>query len=136
MTKQVVEFVKPDGLHANPGYSNVVAVTGPSKTIYVGGQNAVDSAGNVVGKGDLAAQTEQILANLQKCLAAAGATVHDVIKFNIYVVQGQNIVPAYEAFQRVWGQHPNPPLVTMAFVAGLAHPDFLAEIDGIAVITV
>jgi enamine deaminase RidA (YjgF/YER057c/UK114 family) len=130
----LVEFIQPEGLHANPGYSNVVPVTGPAKTIYIGGQNAVDETGNVVGKGDIAAQTEKILANVQKCLAAGGATLHDVIKFNIYVVQGQNIVPAYVVFQRLWGQHTNPPLVTMAFVAGLAHPDFLAEIEAVAVI--
>src|SRR5688572_28352493 len=98
MTNQVVQHIQPKGLHHNPAFSNVVTVTGPSKTIYVGGQNAVDEAGNVVGKGDIVAQTEKIMANLQLCLAAAGVTMHDVIKFNIHVVQGQNIVPAYEAF--------------------------------------
>jgi enamine deaminase RidA (YjgF/YER057c/UK114 family) len=134
MSKQVVEFIRPEGMHVNPAFNNVVTVTGPAKTIYVGGQNAVDEEGNVVGKGDIAAQTEKIMANLQKCLTAAGATLHDVIKFNIFVVQGQDIVPAYGVFQKAWGQHPNPPLVTAAFVAALAHPDFLAEIEAIAVV--
>lgn len=133
-TKATVEHLNPEGLHHNPAYSQAVVVTGPARTIYVGRQDAVDAAGKLVGKGDVVAQTEQILRNVETALAAASAALHHVIKFNIYVVQGQNIQPAYEVFQRMWGRHPNPPLVTMAFVAALAHPDFLAEIDAIAVV--
>src|ERR1044071_4559257 len=110
MTKQGVEYPQPEGLHHNPAYSNVVVVASPSKTIYVGGQNAVDESGSIVGKGDIAAQTEQILANLKKSLDVGGAPLHDVIKFNIFVVQGQDIVPAYGVFQKAWAQPPNPPL--------------------------
>ena len=60
-----VSYVDPDGLHNNPAFTNVVVVEGPVRTVYVGGQNAVDASGNIVGKGDIAAQTEQVLANLQ-----------------------------------------------------------------------
>jgi len=48
-----IEHLNPEGLHKNPAYSQAVAVAGPVKTVYVGGQNAVDSEGNLVGKGDL-----------------------------------------------------------------------------------
>jgi enamine deaminase RidA (YjgF/YER057c/UK114 family) len=129
-----VEYLNPDGLNKNPAFSNVIVVTGAAKTIYIGGQDAVDENGNIVGKGDIKAQSEQIYHNLQVALAAAGASLEHIIKWNIYVVQGQDIRPAFEVFQAVWGNRPNPPAITVAFVAGLAHPDFLAEIDAIAVV--
>jgi enamine deaminase RidA (YjgF/YER057c/UK114 family) len=129
-----VEFVNPEGLNRNPAFTNVVVITGPAKTVYIGGQDAVDATGNIVGKGDLAAQTEQMLKNIKVALAAAGARPEHVVKWNLYVVQGQSLRAGFEAFQRAWGNHPNPPAITAAFVAGLAHPDFLVEMDAIAVV--
>ena len=132
--KGEVQYINPDGLPKNPAFSNVVTVTGPVKTIYIGGQDAVDATGAIVGKGDLRAQTEQILKNIQAALAAAGAQPEHVIKWNIYVLQGQSVQEGYAAFQTAWGTLPNPPVITVVFVAGLGHPDFLAEIDAIAVV--
>ena len=99
-----------------------------------GGQNAVDASGTIVGKGDIKAQTEQVLKNIQAALSAGGAQLEHVIKWNLYVVQGQPLQAGFEVFQRVWGRRPNPPAITMAFVAGLANPDFLVEMDAIAVV--
>jgi enamine deaminase RidA (YjgF/YER057c/UK114 family) len=129
-----VQYLNPDDLPKNPAFTNVVTVTGRVKTIYIGGQDAVDASGAIVGKGDLKAQTEQILKNIQAALAAAGAQSEHVIKWTIYVVQGQSVQDGFAAFQSVWGNPPNPPVITVAFVAGLGHPDFLAEIDAIAVV--
>jgi enamine deaminase RidA (YjgF/YER057c/UK114 family) len=129
-----VQYINPDALHKNPAFTNVVVVTGSVKMVYVGGQDAVDASGTIVGKGDLKAQTEQILKNIQAALAAGGAQLEHVVKWNIYVVQGQSLQPGFEVFQRVWGNRPNPPAITGVFVAGLAHPDFLAEMDAIAVV--
>jgi enamine deaminase RidA (YjgF/YER057c/UK114 family) len=128
-----VQYINPEGLPAR-GYSNVVVITGNVKTVYIGGQNAVDASGAVVGKGDLAAQVEQIFKNMQIALDAAGAKLEHVVKWNILVVQGQNIQPGFEVYQRIWGDRPNPPAITVAFVAGLAHLDFLCEMDAIAVV--
>ncbi len=129
-----VEYVNPEGLHKNPAYTNVVVATGPVRTVYVGGQDAVDATGAIVGKGDLRAQTEQILRNIEAALEAVGAGLEHIVKWNVYVVQGQSLREGFEVFQRVWGNRPNPPAITGMFVAGLAHPDFLAEIDAIAVV--
>ena len=129
-----VQHLNPDGLHKNPAFSQAVVVSGRARTIYVGGQDAVDAQGQVVGKGDIGAQAERIFENLAIALAAGGAKLEHVIRWNVYVVQGQNPQPAFAAFQRGWGNRPNPPLITMLFVAGLAHPDFLAEVDAIAVV--
>ncbi len=129
-----VQYLNPDGLNKNPAFSNVVVVTGNAKTIYIGGQDAVDESGNIVGKGDLKQQADRVFHNLQVALAAAGAELHHVVKWNIYVVQGQPLHVGFEAFQRVWGNRPNPPAITVAVVASLANPDFLVELDAIAVI--
>ena len=129
-----VKYINPDSLPKNPAFTNVVTVTGSVKTIYVGGQDAVDSSGAIVGKGDLKAQTEQILKNLEAALAAGGAQWEHVVKWNIYVVQGQSVQEGFAAFQSIRVRQPNPPAISVMFVAGLAHPDFLAEIDAIAVV--
>ena len=73
----------------NPAFSNVAVVSGPVRTIYIGGQDAVDAEGNIVGMGDIGAQTEQVLANLRTALAAAGAGPEHVIKWNLLIVDGQ-----------------------------------------------
>jgi enamine deaminase RidA (YjgF/YER057c/UK114 family) len=133
-TLGVVQYLNPATLNRNPAFSNVVTVSGPVKTIYVGGQDAVDAAGNIVGKGDVRAQTEQVFKNLQAALEAAGAGLEHVVKWNILVVQGQSLQAGFEVFQRVWGRRPNPPAITGMFVAALANPEFLIEMDAIAVI--
>ncbi len=129
-----VQYVNPDALNKNPAFTNVIVVTGPVKTVYVGGQDAVDASGSIIGKGDLKAQTEQVLKNLRLALAAGGAQFEHIIKWNLYIVQGQPLRAGFEVFQRVWGNRPNPPAISMVFVAGLAHPDFLVEMDAIAVV--
>lgn len=129
-----VRHLNPDNLTKNPAFTQVVTVTGPVKTVYIGGQDAVDASGAIIGKGDLKAQVEQIFKNLQTALAAAGATLEQVIKWNVYVVQGQPLQPAFEVFQYIWGRRSNPPAITMVYVAGLAHPDFLCEMDAVAVV--
>src|SRR5262245_41674069 len=133
-TESSVQYLNPAALSKNPAFTQVIEVSGPVKTVYVGGQDAVDASSNIVGKGDIKAQTEQVLKNFQAALAAAGASLEHVVKWNLYVVQGQPLQPGFEVFQRVWGNRPNPPTITMAYVAGLAHPDFLLEMDGIAVV--
>ncbi len=129
-----VQHLNPDDLPKNPAFTNVIVVSGPVKTVYVGGQDAIDSSGAIIGKGDIRAQAEQTLKNVQTALAAAGAELEHVVKWNVYVVQGQPAQPAFEVFQHLWGERPNPPTISLLFVSGLAHPDFLVEIDAVAVV--
>ena len=129
-----VDHLNPTGLHKHPAYSQAIAVTGNVKTVYVGGQNAVDASGAIVGGGDIGAQSEQVFKNVEIALAAGGAKLEHVVKWNVYVVQGQSPLPGLEAFRRAWGERPNPPTITVVFVAGLANPEFLVEIDAIAVV--
>jgi enamine deaminase RidA (YjgF/YER057c/UK114 family) len=133
MTTTTIEHLSPEGLVQNPGFSHAVTVTGPVKTVYVGGQNGVDASGAVVDK-DFGAQVARALANLQTVLAAAGAGIEDVVKWTILVVEGQPIEVGYQEFQRVWGTRPNPPAITVAIVSDLGPPDALVEIEAIAVV--
>jgi enamine deaminase RidA (YjgF/YER057c/UK114 family) len=133
-SKGQVEYLNPEGLPQNPAFTNVVTVSGPVRTIYIGGQDAVDAAGQIVGIGDIAAQTSQVLANILTALNAAEAGPEHVVKWNVLVVQGQSLEQGFAAFQRVWGQRANPPVITFAFVSALANPEFLVEMDAIAVV--
>lgn len=129
-----VRYVNPDGLFKSPAFTQVVVASGPGRTVYIGGQDAVDASGAIVGKGDLQAQTAQVLRNIKTALAAVGARPEHVVKWNVYLVQGQSFQAGYEAFQREWGFPQNPPVITGIMVAGLANPDYLVEMDAIAVI--
>lgn len=129
-----VRHLNPEGLHKNPAYTQAVVVSGDVTTIYVGGQNAVDAAGKIIGKGDIRVQTEKALENLETALAAGGAELQHVVKWNVYILHGQSAQLGFEAFQKVWGQRPTPPVITGIFVPALAHPDFLVEIDAVAVV--
>jgi len=56
------------------------------------------------------------------------------VRWTILVVEGQPLQPGFEASQRVWGQRPNPPVITVAVVAGLARPDALVEVEAVSVV--
>jgi len=129
------EHLNPPELTQNPAFTQAIAVSGPRKTIYVGGQDAVDKATHAtVGPGDIRAQTEQVFKNLRAALTAAGAQLEHVVKWNVYIVAGQSAASAFEVFQREWGRKPNPPVVTVLYVSALANPEWLIEIDAVAVV--
>jgi enamine deaminase RidA (YjgF/YER057c/UK114 family) len=129
-----VRYIDPDSLNNNPAFTNVVVVEGNVKTVHIGGQDAINASGEIVGKGDIVAQTEQILANVRAALEAGGARPEHIIKLNIYIVEGQSLQAGFAAFQNAWPEVPNPPAITGVFVSGLAHPDFLVEMDAVAVV--
>ena len=85
-----LQYLNPAGLHKNPAYTQAIVVSGNVTTIYVGGQNAVDASGNIVGKGDIGVQTEKALQNLETALAAGGAGLQHVVKWNVYILHGQS----------------------------------------------
>lgn len=134
MNKQI-QYISPDKLIKNPAFSQVVITQGNGKTIYVGGQNAVNAKGEIIGKGDIRKQTEQVMENLQIALEACGATFENLVKLTIHIVQGQDLYRGFEASQKYLGNLENPPAITGFFVSELAHPDFLVEVDAIAFIS-
>ncbi|MCC7206354.1 MAG: RidA family protein [Anaerolineae bacterium] len=129
----LIERINAETLHRNPAYSQAIAVSNRAKLVFVGGQNAVDGDGQIVGK-DIATQTAQTLDNVVTALRAAGATLDDVIKLTITIVQGHSLQEAFTASEHVRAMMGQPPTVHVVFVAGLAHPDFLIEVEAIAAI--
>ena len=130
-----VSYINPEGLLKNPEFTQVVVASGPVKTIYVGAQTPVDGSGKLVGKGDIAGQTVQVLNNVETCLRAAGAGPEHIVQWNIYVVPDQPIQAAIEASMRWWGGKPNPPANSVVLVMGFPLlPDVLIAIDAVAVV--
>jgi len=129
-----IEFLNPEGMHANPAFSQGAVVSGPHKTVYVGGQNAVDADGGIVGEGDLAAQSAQAARNVLAVLEAAGASREQVVRMTIHIVEGQDPRAGMAGYMQVWGRVEHPAPISVVFVAGLAHPEFLVEVDAIAVV--
>lgn len=123
--------LNPDGLMKSSAFSQVVKTHGSGTTIYIGGQNSINSNGEVIGKGDIQTQTAQIMYNIKTALAACGTTFDHVVKLTIYIVEGQNPSLAYQASQHVVS-FINPPAITSAIVSRLTNPDYLIEIDAIA----
>jgi enamine deaminase RidA (YjgF/YER057c/UK114 family) len=128
------EYLNPDNMVKPKGYSHAVSVSGNYKTIYIGGQNAIDQNGNLIGKNSLKDQTEQVLINIEKILDHANAKIENIIKFNIHILAGQNPVEGFQVFQKRWKMAKDLPIVTVIFVAGLGNPDWLVEIEAIAVV--
>lgn len=128
-----VEMLNPDGLSTPTTYSQVAVATG-SRIVYVAGQVALDEEGNLVGEGDVVAQARQIYVNLATALAAVGAKPSDVVKLNSYVVNHRaELLPALSEVRRqAFGDH--FPASTLAGVQALARPEFLIEVEAIAIL--
>lgn len=127
----MIQRLNPPGLSTPASYSHVVTVTG-GRTIYVSGQVAYDAHGKVVGKGDLRAQTRQVFANLAVALEAAGATFHDVVKVTYYLLDASQVQAVRDIRSEFFTME--LPASTLVEVARLANPDFLIEIEVIAVV--
>ena len=129
-----VERINPDGMHKNPAFTQMILLPAGARTAMIGGQNAMNEKGEIVGKGDFAKQTAQALKNLVTCLEAVDATVEDLVQVKIYMKAGEDLRAGFGEWMKIWGQRANPPLVTGMFVSGLANPDYLIEIEATAVI--
>ena len=112
-------------------YSHVVVVEA-RKTIFVSGQLARDAQGNVVGAGDMRAQLRQTGENIKAALAAAGATLDDVVKTNTYVTDIEEFFKHTDVRMEYFGALPTS---TTVEVRRLAHPDLLVEIEVIAMVS-
>ncbi|MBO3665117.1 RidA family protein [Microbacterium stercoris] len=126
-----IEKLRPEGLVHSPAFSHVAIVPPGATTIYVGGQNAVDADGKLVGAGDVAAQATRAVENAITALAAADATPADVVQWTVLIAKGADLGAAYGAIAARIAS-PEPPLVTAAVVASLAVPGALIEVSAVA----
>jgi enamine deaminase RidA (YjgF/YER057c/UK114 family) len=108
-------------------------VTGPGRWVAIAGQVALDAEGNLVGVDDAGAQARQVFANLERCLAAAGATFADVVKLNFYVTDIA-FLPEVRVARDAHIDTVNPPASTAVQVVALFRPEALIEIEAYAVV--
>ncbi len=80
-----IRHINPDGMHHSPAFSQAILLPAGARTLVIGGQNAVDAQGQLVGKGDIGVQTAKALENLQRCLEAAGAKLEQLVQVRIYL---------------------------------------------------
>ncbi|PUB23531.1 enamine deaminase RidA (YjgF/YER057c/UK114 family) [Promicromonospora sp. AC04] len=128
-----IQLLRPDGLVSSPAFSHVAIVPPGATTIYVGGQNAVDADGSIIGVDDVAVQSARALENAGTALAAAGATFADVVQWTVLFVDGVDLAAAYGAIAPMLASD-EPPLVLGARVAGLGVPGALIEVSAIAAV--
>ena len=126
-----ISHPSPEGVAPGNGYSHVA--TGPGRWVAIAGQVSLDADGKFVGVGDPAAQAQQVFANLERCLTAAGATFADVVKLNFYVTDIA-ILPAVRTARDAYVDTVNPPASTAVQVVALFSPDALLEIEAYAVV--
>lgn len=125
-------LLRPEGLVQSPAFTHVAVVPPGMTTVYVGGQNAVTGDGTLVGEGDVAAQVRQVMANVRTALAAAGATVDDLVMVNVLLVDSVDVTAAYPAAAE--GLEGATPLVVAAQVARLGVPGALVEVSAVAAV--
>lgn len=99
--------------------------------LYVSGQVAYNASGQLVGEGDIQAQTRQVFQNIKDILTAAGAGMDDIIKINTYITDQSKFMDMLAVRSEIFGT--NPPASTAVVVAGLAFPGLLIEVEAIAI---
>jgi 2-iminobutanoate/2-iminopropanoate deaminase len=127
-----IKRTNPPDLSKPTGYTHVVEAAGPVKTVYISGQLALDKDGKLVGGTDMRAQAEQVYANLETALKAAGARFSDVVKMNTYILDMSKAPAVREVRARYFGE--TMPASTLVQVAALARPELMLEVEVIAAV--
>jgi enamine deaminase RidA (YjgF/YER057c/UK114 family) len=129
-----IQYINPDTVFKSPAFSQAVVTSASAKRIIVGMQNSVDDKGEIVGKGDLAAQSAQTLANIDACLQAAGTNKENITIMRVYLLDGQELQAGFAAFQQWASKTTPPPANTVFWVPRLHNPDLLVGIEVEAII--
>ena len=125
-------FHSPETIHRPFGYSHVAEVTA-GRPVYIAGQVALDPAGELVGPGDIAAQTRQVFDNLQAALQTVGASFEQVVKLNYYLVDASQL-PVVREVRNQYINTEQPPASTAVEVRRLFRDDILIEVEAVAVV--
>ena len=129
MAKQTIQ---PKSLNdPRPRYSQAILTEG-GKLLFIAGQTASDKDSNVVGKGDIKAQTRQVFDNIKAVLEAAGGSLDSLVMTTTYITDRQYREGYNEVRRGMYKK--DPPTSTLVIVKGLANEDYLIEIAGIAVL--
>ncbi len=124
------EYSNPDTMSQPSGYTQVVKV---DKTVYIAGQVSVAADGSIVGQGDPEAQVRQVWRNVEAAVQSVGGTLQNIVKTTTYVTS-IDYAAAVRKVRDELHQASNPPTSTLLVISALAHPDFMVEIEAIAVV--
>ena len=128
------KHLNPPELYKHPAYTRVITITGPSKLIFIAGQTPSDEKYRPVGIGDMRAQYLRVMEALTIQLRAAGADWDDVVYRRLFVLDMDAFLKVQTDPTMTYPWHPDrPPPSTLVGVTRLSHPDFLIEIDLMAV---
>jgi len=123
------EILKLKSVHPTVGYSHAAKA---GNTLYIAGQVAQDVEGNVVGEGDLEAQVSQVFTNLKNVMEEAGGSLQNIVKMTTFLTHYNNI-ETYRSVRNQFFSEPFPPN-TLLIIESLALPDYMIEVEAIAVL--
>lgn len=126
------QLLIPSTMPKSVGYSQLALVKGGT-VVFIAGQVALDKSGNVVGKDDFKAQIHQVFENLKAAVEAAGGTFNDVVKLNSYFLDLSHAADFREVRDK-YVNVKNPPASTAIQVPRLFRPEFLVEVEAVAVV--
>jgi enamine deaminase RidA (YjgF/YER057c/UK114 family) len=126
------QLLIPNTMAKSVGYSQLAVVTGGT-VVFISGQVALDKSGNVVGKDDFKAQIQQVFENLKAAVEAAGGSFNDVVKLNSYFLDVSRL-PEFREVRDKYINVKSPPASTAIQVLRLVRPEFLIEVEAVAVV--
>ena len=125
------QYLNPNTMPPSRGYTQVVKA---GNTVYIAGQVGVAPDGNAVGKGDAEAQVRQIWRNMEAAVKAAGGTgLQNIVKTTTYVTSIDHAGAVRKVRDELF-RASNPPTSTLLVISALANPDFMVEIEAVAVV--
>jgi enamine deaminase RidA (YjgF/YER057c/UK114 family) len=127
-----IRFSNPDTMAKPPGYTHVVEVTGPGRTVYFAGQLGMDKSGKLGA--NAREQMQMAFENVKAALASVGATFDNVVKLNSYIVDIATNMAHYRAVRERYVNMSSPPASTTVGVPQLAVPGALFEVEAIAIL--
>lgn len=129
----LVHQIEPKNVHSTShlAYSQAVVM---GDTVYIAGQVPCDIDGNIVGIGDIETQVQQVFINFKTLLEECGSALHLVGKVTVFVTDIEYKTTVHRIRSEMFGEAGHLPASTLAVVSALANPDWLVEMDGIALV--
>lgn len=127
---EIEHFIRPAGTPPGNGYSHAIAAVG--RLVVVSGQLPLDGDGKLAGLGDATAQLRQVFSNLRAALAAASATMDQVVKLTVFLTDLTDL-PAFRLVRDEYVSADRPPASSLVQVSSLVHPEARVEIEALAI---
>jgi len=126
--------IRSEKIRAPSGhFSQAISVEAKGKLVFISGMTARKADGTIAGIGDIEAQTRQVCENIKAAVEAAGGTMDDICRVDVYVRNMEHFESIHK-IRREYFKSPAP-ASTMVEVSKFTSPDYLIEINAIAVVS-